>query len=449
MGKKSRKLIEGNNRKMKKIYIWIALLAIYGDLLKRLFPPLLALASLYVFAAAILILILFNKRRGHPSHKLSKDGSIIYIISIVLVFLYVFQSLISFSVNIADSVMLALYVITPLLFIIVIGRFYPEFDLAKLAFIFLWMMIPVNMVGIIQYFIDPGFLVSTSYSEEGGVISRNFLNGGSFTRYPSLFASADRYSAMALMHFYFTFVLWNNLVKRTKLRIQWIAFNLVSAILALGIAGARSRILIVMVVLGLALFTYFMGIKSAKQMQKTLKGGAVVSIVAVMSSFVFLFNPKLGDELIESFSVIKMLMQTFETGDVTTRTNEGIALSVFPDDISLFGEGLASESPRGRPGEFAIRAIWKESGIFFGMMMLCSFVGIIVMLARLTFFALKRQLAIQVVMHMVPLILMIFALLAGLSSAFELSTGILLGCAIAVISCKEVIGRNNLIKQDI
>ncbi|MFZ2449498.1 MAG: hypothetical protein WAW36_03150 [Methylovulum miyakonense] len=431
---------------MNNIYIWIAALAVYGDLLKRLIPGALAVAALYVLAISILISIIIRKKSKKCSYRLSKEGKIISMMSVAIIYIYVLQIPLAYNVNMVDSVMVTLYMATPLLYIIVISKYCPDFDLTKLARPLLWMMIPINIVGIIQSFINPEFLVSTSYIETGGIVSRNLISGGAFNKYPSIFASPDRYSGMGLMQFYFTVVLLNNETAPTRYQLLWITFNFISGCIGLAISGARIRILILMLVLMLALLTFVLGVKSAKQMKNFIKLLGAATIVVLIASFAMVLDPQLGDKLFESVPIIGMMIDTFETGDATNRSSEGIEKSMIPDNISLFGEGLGSLSTGGNPPEFALSSIWIESGIFFGIMMLFAFTTILLMLVRLTFLALKRRLVMQVIISSVPFLLILVALLTGFKAAFELSAGILLGCSIAAISCKKVV-RLNTLKQ--
>ena len=196
---------EGSPARSTTHYISLALVAtaLYGDLLKRVLPPTAALLSLYVVAAFLLLKLAMKRRRW------SRSGvPAVSTLSGVLIAVYYAQLCTSFGINPLHALMSAIYMILPLAFLYVIPRACPDFDIRSLALFTTILVLPIHLVGLIQEFFDPEFLVSTAYSENGGVIARNFVGEeGSFNRYPSLFASADRYSAVSCMNFFLSFVL--------------------------------------------------------------------------------------------------------------------------------------------------------------------------------------------------------------------------------------------------
>jgi hypothetical protein len=424
---------------MNGIYISIALLVLYGDLIKRYLPAQESALALYTLAIAILfaIFIMEKKNRGHASS--SKGAKAVSLVAIVLSVTYLLQVFTSFNSPFIDGLIHAVYMCVPLIYIAVIQRNCPQFDLVRMGNVFLCLMIPVNCVGFIQYFIDPQFLISPVYSVESGIIVRNLLYGGTFLRFPSIFASADRYSAMGLMQLYFTFVLLHALNKPSHRWLSWILVNLFSASAVLLISGARSRIIIAATVLSLAGAAFIIKAFSSPKVKNAIpnvsKVFPVLAILTVGYLFIGAINKNLDlEEIAFQFPVITLFEQSFEEDDISFRLIEAGKLSIIPDDVTLFGEGLGTIGRGGKPGEFGIRSIWVESGLVWGSMLLLGFLGIIFILIRLTCKAFLLKHPSEVSIYSLPLLLMIFALLAGLTSAFELSSGILLGCSIAVIT---------------
>lgn len=420
---------------MQRIYYAIVLLVLYGDLFKRVLPPNWALFVVYASALAILFAIAIRKRSF--THRISEEGHVLRMAIISLILLYAAQLLTSFPEDFQDAISHALYMIVPLMYIWVLQRRCPEFDLVRLGKVFMLLMIPINMVGVVQYYIDPTFLISMTYDEDsGGVIARNFLYGGSFNRYPSLFASADRYSAMGLIQIYFTAVVFMGTHTRSNRAKLWLIINVVSAVVALLIAGARSRIIIAIAATTLSAITYFVKLLISGKLTLGRASG-LFGLVLFLGVFMIqltapheLSGTKSEEDL---FPVISMLAQTLEEGDVAVRVDEAAEFSLLRDDITVFGQGLGTIG-KGKPGEFGIQSIWVESGMFWGVPMLISFLAIVASLALMAWRSVLALKPLNVAIYMVPLLLLIFALLSGLTSSFELSSGLMLGCLIAVIS---------------
>jgi hypothetical protein len=423
---------------MRSIYISIALLVLYGDLVKRYLLQTASGWILYTLAIVILFAI-FNVNKKYRIHvPLSKEGKGVSLLAIFLSMTYLLQVLTSFDSSFMDALTHAAYVCIPLIYILVIQKRCPQFDLLRLGNIYLLLIIPVNCVGFIQYFIDPQFLISPVYGIEDAIIPRNFLFGGAFARFPSIYASADRYSAMGLMQLYFTFVLLHSLVRISPRWVPWILFNFSSACAVLLISGARSRIIIAGIVLGLAAVTFILKVYFPAKMKNVVAlVGKTAPIFAVLTMGYLLIaisdrNLDWEDKAYQ-FPVIAFLRESLEKGDISLRLGEAGELSIIPDDVTLFGDGLGSVG-QGKPGEFGIRSMWVESGLIWGFMLLLGFIGIVLILLSLSFKAFWAKNPTGVAIYCLPLLIMILALLAGLTSAFELSSGILLGCSIAVIT---------------
>lgn len=422
---------------MRVIYISIVLLVLYGDLIKRYLLAQESPIVLYALAIAILFAI-FKVKKNYKTHiPISKEGRVVSSLTLFLIAIYMLQLFTSFDSEFIQGLTQAIYMSIPLLFIIVVQRYCPQFDLLKLGNVFFWLMIPVNCVGFIQYFIDSQFLISSVYSMKGGIVARNLMFGGTFLRFPSLFTSADRYSAMGLMQLYFVFIMFLSSVKLSYRRIFWIAFNFSSASAALLIAGARSRILIAVVVLVLMAVTLILGafLSSRRRHLRTLGRALPIFSILLLVGYLLMgvFHQELGREG-EAFPVLTLFQQSFEERDIHGRLEEATSSSFIPDEITLFGKGLGTVGEGGRPGEFGIRSMWIESGLIWGSLLLMGFAGIVLMLLKLTYSAFLSKKWIEIAVYCVPLLLMIMALLTGLTSAFELSSGILLGCTIAVIT---------------
>jgi hypothetical protein len=276
-------------------------------------------------------------------------------------------------------------------------------------------------------------MISTAYTGDplGGVIERNLLDSGYFERYPSILASADRYSAIALMQFYFSWALLTAKAPISRWTYLWMAFNIACSVIALGIAGARSRILIVLVVIVSIVLSQGL---QAFSLSRASKGSRVNR---VMLACIAAFALSAGVVLIylwetEAFPVLEFLQQTFREGDVQTRVSEALQFSLIPEDVSLLGNGLGTVGTAGRPGEFGIQSMWAESGLVWGGLLLANFLGLLYVVTVCAAKSGIRGQITELVMRVVPALLLVFGLLAGLTSVFELSTGILMACGIAV-----------------
>lgn len=420
---------------MNNLYISIVALVLYGDMLKRVLPAQVSLIVLYALAAIILVVIFIIRDKEKPQHNFQARSMMIVVITLII--LYVIQMLLSINVPFIRAVTNATYISIPLLYIVVILRFYHKFDLVKLARVFLVFMVPINIVGLIQYYIDPTFMISTAYSGEfGGIIYRNFLIEGSyFTRYPSIFASADRYSAMGLMQLFFTFIILSKDKSTSRKKQLWLLINFLSGAMALLIAGARSRIIITIIEFAV-FFIVFLLAGKRKSNSLWRKTNLWVAATAIIFTFgLLILVPQLTDDADNGdlFPVIKLFSQSIERGDITSRVSSAGNVSLIPVDVTVFGQGLGSEGESGKPGEFGMRSIWIESGLFFGILLITGFISIILILFYSSYQQFKKLNPAGVVLYSFPSLLVIFSLLAGLSSAFELSSGILLGSIIGAL----------------
>jgi len=129
---------------MNRIYIAIALMTLYGDLLKRYMSDSGSLGTLYLLACIILLAMKFqaNKKKA----PLCREAKTMKFFVFSLIILYFLQLLVfSFDELFPLAFTHTLYMCVPLMYIIVILKFFPQFDLVKLSQGFLIMMIPIKI----------------------------------------------------------------------------------------------------------------------------------------------------------------------------------------------------------------------------------------------------------------------------------------------------------------
>ena len=405
----------------------LAATAVYGDLLKRVLPGTVALMALYAIEALILAVMVTSGRR-----KIHYPTPTVSILSRALIVTYCVQFCTGFDVDLQHALMMLIYMSLPLAFIVVIPKFYPDFDLRALALFTTIFMVPLHAVGLVQQFVDTSFMVSTAYSETGGVIARNFLEGtGSFNRLPSLFASADRYAGVSAMQVLLSFLLLSGARSRRRSSMLLLVFALLSGASGMMLAGARSRI----VILGIALL-----IGGIALLVKVLKGrlsshGRTILARASLTACLLLVGALSFEQVrarVAELPVFSMLAQSVEKGDAQGRFQQGIDISMMPHDVSFFGEGLGT-STQGRPGEFGIRALWIEGGFFWTTIMLILHAGVLLLIGASAVRATLAGDAVESMQLTAAGLTWLFGLLAGLSGSFEVSLALLLFPMIAVV----------------
>ncbi|MFN9116023.1 MAG: hypothetical protein ACK5XN_38745 [Bacteroidota bacterium] len=413
---------------MNEIYLAIVLLTVYGDIVKRYLPASVAIGGLYALALAILIWITVkNSSQKKVKSFLSFEERQIVNCIYFLVGIYALELLTSSSTLLVSAISASSYILVPLGYTLVTIKYCPQFNDTIFAQMFHVAMIPVNIIGLIQFRIDPNFFVSQNYSETGGVIYRNLFEGEKFARFPSLFASADRYSAMGLIQLYLAFVLLLNGQIKSKFKIAWVFFNILSGLTAMSISGARSRLLIssvALILLGLTTFMSFFTFSKTKNLFKPIFEFLLILVfigiaIGLIYPDVFL---SLGQE-INNFQVLEFLQQSIGEGDVQGRVDQAIQFSLIPEGTSLLGEGLGSLG--NKPTEFGINAFWVESGLLWGIPKLFAFLGIILIFFSLAFRAFVKLQPLRTTIFIIPPLILCFGLLTGLTGAFELSSGIL------------------------
>lgn len=415
---------------MNKFYFAIPAITLYGDfVLKRFLPFKWALASLYMLAVIILVGIILTNRDEVIPKPSSTEAHINFFVY-YLIIIYCIRSLTSFDVPFLYSLTHMLYICIPLLYIPIVSRYCAEFELKKMINIFLLLMIPINLAGLIQYTSNPGFLISTAYSETGGIIHRSVYRG-IFLRYPSIFASADRYSAIGLIQFYFAIILLSLSENKTRKTYLWIYFNLISSVVAMVIAGARTRIFIFLALVTLMVLSAFL--KSLFVSRKTVsKLAFAVLIASAAVVLVFAFNPD-STKVVTEAPFVRFFISSVRQGDVQNRVGRYIGRTLLSDDISLLGEGLGSLGKKGKPAEMGIESIWIECGFIGGSLILVGFCGMIFILVSLSFQAFIRGRPLEICIFGLPALALLTGLLTGLTSVFEFSSGIPLMCATGAV----------------
>jgi hypothetical protein len=416
---------------MNIIYFVVVVLTLYSDLLiKGNLSGSMALAVQYILAFVILALMV--KIGDKKKTDFTSDSSAANIISFFVYFLifnYTIQMLTANDVPMMHSATHLAYVCIPLLFLPVVLWRCPEFNLAKLCGVFLLLMIPVNVVGFIQYFIDSSFLISYSYSESGGIVLRNSYHGV-FSRYPSIFVSADRYSAIALIQLYFSIILLSLTEKRTFKFSLWINFNLICGALGILISGARSRIFIVLILMffmTLSLFAFnWLRLKSRNKFNAVLAS----MLILIGSSIFIISNPSTLESELVDFPVIDLLTTSIKKKATEERILRYISRTSVSYDVTLLGKGLGSLGYGGKPAEIGVGSIWIECGVVGGILILTGFFGIIIVLLYLTITAFIRGSPLDVCIFGLPTLALSMGLLTGLTSVFEFSSGILLMVAV-------------------
>lgn len=398
----------------------VAATAVYGDLTKRVLPATAALGTLYAVTAGIIVIMLANGR-----HNGRQSDRILVHLSVALLTVYSLQFLTGYHAELLPALMMLFYIAVPLVLLLTILTVYRSFDIQSLAFYTAVFMLPVHAVGLIQHFVNPNFLISHAYSENGGIIARNFLVGtNTFDRLPALFASADRYAGVSAMQFLLSFLLPRGRGPHRKASLALIGLSLLSGAIGMGLAGSRSRILIVggaLVGGGVALFVNLLRSPGSRRMRFMFKTAVVALILSLIAT---VGSEKVRDRISE-FPVLSMLAETQDKGDVQDRFHQAAHISSIPDDVTFFGEGLGSDA-EGRPGEFAIRSMWIEGGLFWTTIMLLIHVSILLTIGRSLVRAITAGRPLLSMLLTASWLFWLFGLLAGFSSLFELSLALLL-----------------------
>lgn len=416
------------------IYVLLIGIVVYADLLKRFIPKMMATGLIYgIFGGVALYIFLATGRRRSRWRSLNEDAmpfspverrcdTIIEIGAVFLLVIYAVQLFFSyFSHGLLRPMIGFLYIGLPLFLIIAAIRPPKFFDIRLFLILFTLAMLPVHIVGIVQYTVDPEFLVSYSYHETGGVKARNLMQStGKYLRLPALFASGDRYSAVSALQVLFGIMAWTG-PKRIDGRfyLAVVSLAILLGIVGLIVSGTRVRV----VLLGLSLFFVLplWGNRAAKQ---TIVAIGLAAVIAI--GFVLAAKDDRQSELIESIPLLGMLQETFEQDDIQNRFERAMYMSRIREETTMFGRGLGSVSSDGTPGEFGIRALWIESGVFWGLLTILGF-GIMILgiLLRIRVAHLRRNMDELLGLNYLLLNLGV-ALLVGLKAFFDISNVILI-----------------------
>jgi hypothetical protein len=441
---------------MNLIYFSIVILSIYGDLLKRILPAQVALGGLYLTALGILFSLIWinwpSQKNKRVNENIKHGTWLTFLISgIISVYLLLFL-LTPNQIPFLASLTSLLYQCIPLLYAVAVIQLCPKFDLARLSNIFHVLMIPINLIGLTQYIFDPTFLVikTTTYI---GIVERN-LGSESYQRLPSIFADAGRYNALGLMQIYFSIILLCQPRKKNEYPFLWILFNLLSGFLALLVSGARSRILLLMLVaaliavsflLSLILKTQYLNVLWKKLFSNIFHSSSLIfgflGIGLVLILQIFTDSQVLNQfsNWIADFPVLSLLQsglsnESSGTGDnVLVRFFDAINISMPPSDVSLLGEGMGINWVLGSQ-EFGIRAIWVECGLVGGCFILLAFSGIIYLFLNVVVRAILSAQPLRVIIFSIPLLIIMSGLMTGLTVLYELSSGLLLWISVGAIT---------------
>ena len=326
------------------------------------------------------------------------------------------------------------YVALPLAFLLSLRHVAPFANIERFGTVFFVMMIPVHMIGLVQLFVDSQFAVHTLYSDAGGIIVRNSLGGAVFNRLPAIFASADRYAAMAAAHVYLALVVL--LLRREKTSTGqglWFVANLGLGMVGVLIAGARSRVLLVgtLLVVAVALVTSvarkhtMRGSYSGVLLRASLAISVVIGIVGV---------PLVGQN---AFPVIDFLSQTLIDGDISGRLEDAFVYSRLRESTTLLGSGVGTLSPDGTPGEFGIRSLWREMGLLFGTLAVAGFSLIALTLLQYVRASVRRGDAAMTIGVLYPSLVLTSSLFVGLRFSLELSSAVIIAIGLALSMSRE------------
>jgi len=157
----------------------------------------------------------------------------------------------------------------------------------------------------------------------------------------------------------------------------------------------------------------------------------VIPFALGIGILVFVYNPNFLSSISSKFQVINLAIDSITEGKTKDRVGRYASRSLLTDNISLTGKGLGSLGKRGKPAEIGVESMWIECGLISGSLILIGYSGIILILALLSLQAFTRGQPLRVCIFALPALALLAGLLTGLTSIFELSSGILLMSGIA------------------
>lgn len=410
-------------------YIILSAVAVYGDLAKRFFSSTLSLAILYGIVVAIVCYALFTSGRVTARQRgVSPMRTSAYLI----IAIYSVHAAISLLKVEEFRVLVAyLYVVVPLSLMLAVsfGRY---FDISKFATIFLIFTIPTSLISYVQYFVDPSFFISQAYVETGGIILRNFLDAsGYFSRLPSIYVSSDRFASISACQAFLSVVLLSSQEPIGRWRKLLAISCLAMSLLNLGIAGSRSRILIIGV---LTLVSIIAVVYQSPRSTRGFRRMLMLVGIAVFAAIFSLLLTTNSENAVVDFPVVRMLEQTFQSNDIEKRLTNAYEYSLLRTQHTMLGQGLGSLTPNGTPGEFGIRSMWLETGLLFTPFILAGYVVLLVSVLRGGMRALSGNLLGEIWMFMFPAAILTSGLIVGIKYSFEISTAVTVFAILGAVS---------------
>jgi len=424
------------------IYPLLSVIVLYGDMTKRFMNGTVALAIIYG-ASALLALLLASRgedikrawieSRAFPPARQAlmrqmqdeaPADDIIYLGLVWLIALYALQMFSSLPlVEFLRSLTGFLYIALPAFFAAVLCKRARYMDLRGLFKVFVILTIPIHAVGAVQYFVDPNFLVSTEYHASGGVTARNYLEGGSYLRLPSLFASDYRYAATSAFEVVLgaMFLLSNDPGRKESKALPYAAIAL--GLMGLVAAGGRQRVIIIAASLLMVLPFWLKG-KSRRigpMAFLAVTGFMFACAVALLAHGTGVLSDA---AILNDVPLLKMSAETIETGDVERRLADALSYSLIRETTTFFGEGLGSLTALGTPGEFGIRSLWIESGVVWGALTMLVFLLILFGVLGRIRIALGWEQFGQALGLCFVLVSISTAMLVGLSAFFEIANAL-------------------------
>ncbi len=378
------------------------ILILLSDIFKNI-PSFFLQNSVYIFSSILIA----------KSYK-TKSNNLISTVIFFLLITYLISLLISLFFSKTSFIFIIqhfLYVAIPLLlFYFLLNR---NLKIQKISSINNGLIISfifVAIVGFIQNFIDPGFLANR-FSEITGSGSGQVFRAiaglnQKFLKISSIFASADKYSAVSQSIFLISiFNLRIAQLENWKKNRKYICYmGIISSIFSLIIAGARARIITLFI--ALVLVFSFLTIRSfiSKKDYKIPK--SLKKFFLLISSLfigITIFIPNFFNNLYESFGIFKLFASTDNYINLISRfigqtgirqevlNNKGWVISRYDSELKTFsqkiiGDGLGSIS-FGKPGEAGVISTLSESGYILGILIL----GILIFIAIMIFiFGIKK-----------------------------------------------------------
>lgn len=384
-------------------------IAVYGDIIKYALTPAFSNLLLYFILFIVMSAIFLT-----PNAR-AIDVEIIYLLFIMYIIVVIMSifAFMSFPQQGVKSLSYLIYFCIPVFTLNIAARkldfaFYQKFKRLLI------LSLPIVFIAIVQKFYDQSFLVNSSYSSDSALILRNLFDGSFFVRYPSIYASADRFSGvcMCLVIMAAQYSFYSE--RKSEKFIGGVLIILFTV--GLLIAGARSRILVLIIPVIIGLFFGFFIMLKSKKIELSV-------ILLVLSLFISFFATMLDPLVLSVFEVTNMIADTIVNGDVVVRLLQAYVES-FPTSTDAFNFELGADA-NGKPGEFMLRSFSVDIGIFGRNIFL--FLHILVLL-QVCFIIFRYVLERDFPKSLLSVFLLIYLLLgftAGVTGIYEFSSAIL------------------------